>query len=144
LVLAPWNLKLGIWNWKRDKGGSSSNSQFPIPHSKGDWIEVAGLALGTSLLSVLIIVRNPQEPGGWQLWGAPLLMVVWAGMRQGLAGATLVTAAGTVVSLEVLGRVQPSLSLPLLVQGNLLAQCGTAVLVAASASWVRQSELRYR
>ncbi|MBI1914440.1 MAG: PAS domain S-box protein [Planctomycetes bacterium] len=142
LVLATGNLELGIWHWK--KAGSSSNAKLQIPKAKGDWVEVAGLALGTTLLSVLIIVRNPQEPGGWQLWGAPLLMVVWAGMRQGLAGATLTTAAGTVVSLEVLARLQPALSLPLLVQGNLLAQCGTAVLVAASASWVRHSELRYR
>src|SRR5262249_35445589 len=30
------------------------------------------------------------------------------------------------------------------VQGNLLAQCGTALLVAASAGWVRHSEARYR
>jgi PAS domain-containing protein len=32
----------------------------------------------------------------------------------------------------------------LLLQANLLAQCATALLVAASASWIRVSELRYR
>src|SRR5262249_23554637 len=145
VLLRIADLRVQIAELRRGQLVRSSDLQSAIFNLRfSDWVEVAGLALGTTLLSVLIIWRNPQDPGGWQLWGAPLLMVVWAGLRQGLAGATLATAAGTAVSLEVLGRVQPSLSLPLLVQGNLLAQCGTAVLVAASAGWVRQSERRYR
>src|SRR5262249_7255305 len=145
VLLRIADLRVQIAELRRGQLVRSSDLQSAIFNLRfSDWVEVAGLALGTTLLSVLIILRNPQDPGGWQLWGAPLLMVVWAGLRQGLAGATPATAAGTAVSLEVLGRVQPSLSLPLLVQGNLLAQCGTAVLVAASAGWVRQSELRYR
>ena len=31
-----------------------------------------------------------------------------------------------------------------LVQGNVLAQCSTALLVAASATWIRRSKARYR
>src|SRR5262249_30249524 len=36
------------------------------------------------------------------------------------------------------------LSILMPVQGNLLAQCSTALLVGASAGWIRASELRYR
>ena len=37
-----------------------------------------------------------------------------------------------------------SSSHPPILQGNLLAQCSTALLVAAAASWIRISEARYR
>jgi PAS domain S-box-containing protein len=110
-----------------------------------DWLEIAALATATACLSALLtLTRDPQAPGGWQLWGAPLLLMVWAGMRGGLRAATLVAATAAIVSLEVLNRARPELGGPLLVQGNLLAQCSTALLVAASVGWVRHSEARYR
>jgi PAS domain S-box-containing protein len=116
-----------------------------VSHRIGDWVEVAALTLATSWLSALLtLTQAPNQSTGWQLWGAPLLLVVWTGMRQGLPGATLVTAVSTVVSLGLLGWAQPDLPVPLLVQGNLLAQCASALLVAASSGWVRQSEARYR
>src|SRR3712207_7071242 len=59
------------------------------------------------------------------LWGAPLLLVVWAGMRQGLPGGTLAAAAGAVASLGLLAWLQPGLASPLLVQGNLLDRKST-------------------
>src|SRR5439155_10895811 len=81
---------------------------------------------------------------GWQLWGVPLLLIVWASLRRGLGGglttATVVTA--------ICATVASSLAWPehrqLLLQGNLLAQCSTALLVGVSAHWIRSGEARYR
>jgi PAS domain S-box-containing protein len=113
--------------------------------TRGDWVEIGLLVVGTTLLSVILTAAlSPQNPGGWQLWGAPLLIVVWAGIRQGLQGAPLAAAAGTTAAVLLLDFLWPEMSGPLLLQGNLLAQCGAALLVAASVSWIRTSEQRYR
>jgi PAS domain S-box-containing protein len=114
----------------------------------GDWIEVTGLAVGASVLCLwLTHIHNRRELLGWQLWGVQLLLILWASMRQGLRGGTLVAAVAAALPLLVLP--QPGIRLedpffPMLLQGHLLAQCGAALLIAAGASWVRISETGYR
>ena len=110
--------------------------------NRGDWIEIAGLTLGASVLG-LILGWTHKEVSGWQLWGSPLLLIVWASLRQGLRGGTIVAGAAAAFPLFVLGGREHDFSMMLL-QGNLLAQCATGLLVAASASWIRLSEARYR
>ncbi len=109
------------------------------PTTVGEWIEIAGLALTTAGLSLLLLKVQGPVVGRWQVWGVPLLVIVWAGLRQGLWAATIAVAAGTVVPLEALAHQAD----PLLLQGNLLAHCA-ALLVASSVSWMRSSEARYR
>jgi PAS domain S-box-containing protein len=110
---------------------------------RGDWVEIAGLALGASVLG-LILAYTHKETQGWQLWGSPLLLIVWASLRQGLRGGTIVAGAAAAFPLLMLNSLNRNLTMTLLLQGNLLAQCATGLLVAASASWIRQSEARYR
>jgi PAS domain S-box-containing protein len=113
--------------------------------ARGDWIEVAGLALGASVLGIFLAYTHLHaELSGWQLWGSPLLLIVWASMRQGLRGGTIIAAAAASFPLLVLDGANRHDLITLLLQGNLLAQCATGLLVAASASWVRMSEARYR
>jgi signal transduction histidine kinase len=116
--------------------------------TRGDWIEIAGLALGASVLGVFLAVTHQhKELSGWQLWGSPVLLIVWASLRQGLRGGTIVAGAAASLPLILLahridvGRADP---ITLLLQGNLLAQCATGLLVAASASWIQLNEARYR
>ena len=87
---------------------------------------------------------------GWQLWGVQTLLIVWASLRQGLRGGTIVAAAATV--LPLLARrfwplpssgVEDPYFLPLL-QAHLVAQCSVALLVSAASSWVRLQEAGYR
>jgi len=112
--------------------------------TRGDWIEILGLALGASILALLLFwLYRRKDLGGWQLWGLPLLLIVWASLRQGVRGGTFV--AGTSAALPLLFLLgEPADPQVRLLQGNLLAQCSTALLVAASASWIKASELRYR
>jgi PAS domain S-box-containing protein len=111
----------------------------------GDAIEIAGLALCAGGLGLLLALSPGHRfLAGWQTWGAPLLLIVWSSLRQGLLGGTTVAAAAVAVPLAVLARTGSAGSLALLLQGNLLAQASTGLLVAASASWLRSSERRYR
>src|SRR5262249_9174918 len=106
-----------------------------------------GLAFGAGVLCLLLSRFHGHELLGWQLWGVQLLFIVWASLRQGLRGGTLVAA--TAASLPLLVRQfwpavpEDPLFQPLL-QAHLLAQCGAALLVAAAASWVRLNETGYR
>src|SRR5262249_44336439 len=78
------------------------------------------------------------------LWGFSLLLVVWASVRQGLRGGALAAFTGSFPALilaDYLG-VSPAAFSPL--QGNILAQCSAALLIGASAGWIRASEARYR
>ena len=115
----------------------------------GDWIEIAGLATGASILCLTLgSLQGRRELLGWQLWGMQLLLIVWASVRQGLRGGTLVAAAAAALPLLVRQFGRPAsfrdpLFLPLL-QTHLLAQCAAGVLVAAAASWVRMRENGYR
>jgi PAS domain S-box-containing protein len=118
----------------------------------GDWLEIAGLAFGAGVLCLLLgRLHGRRDLLGWQLWGVQLLLVVWAGIRQGLRGGTLVSATAAAVTawLPLIFRSlgpppnEDVLFRPLL-QAHLLAQCATAVLVSAAASWVRMQEKGYR
>jgi PAS domain S-box-containing protein len=110
----------------------------------GDWVEIIGLAVGTTAFSLFALLQGQHETLGWHLWGAPLLLVVWASMRQGLPGGTLSAASATTFPLLVLAFLPAAPTLALLLRANLLTQCSTAVLVAASITWIRASEARYR
>ena len=120
------------------------------PFSIRDWkwgesLELAGLVFANVFLD-LLMTRIHIERGfpGWALWGASLLIVVWSAIRQGLRGASLVSGLGAISALavaQVLG-VSPSIFSPL--QGNLLAQASTALMIGASVGWIRDREIRYR
>ena len=114
----------------------------------GDWLEIGLLALATSAACVLLSrLHGPGELLGWQLWGGPGLLIVWAGIRQGLRGGTLVASAAAVVlllarRLGLLPSADP-LFQPLL-QGHLAAQCSAALLISAGAAWLRRRDADYR
>jgi signal transduction histidine kinase/integral membrane sensor domain MASE1 len=117
----------------------------PQDWSWGEIIETGGLCLGAGVLAVVLVCQHVQRGlPGWPLWGFSLLLVVWAGVRQGLRGGSLVagTSATLALGLAILLKVSVADFSPL--QGNLLAQCTTALLVGASAGWLRASEARYR
>ncbi len=82
----------------------------------------------------------------WHLWGISLLVIVWAGLRQGLRGGTVAAATGALMALLVAAGLDEDGSAERLIplQGNLLAQASAALLVGASAGWVRASESLYR
>jgi PAS domain S-box-containing protein len=140
-------------------GGTERILRWPVAVERlgrGDAVEIAGLALGATACSLLALFHGTTLPdgsarlvlrgdaGAWHLWGTPLLVIVWASLRQGLRGGTLAAGSAAVVSLLVLIALAPGDSLLLLVRGNLLAQCATGLLVAASTTWIRVNEIRYR
>jgi PAS domain S-box-containing protein len=112
--------------------------------TRKDAVEIAGLAVGTTVLTWLAVQSGLQEPVGWQLWGTPLLLIVWASLRQGLRGSTLVASVSAGVPLLFLGEPVLRPWIAVLLDGNLVAQCALALLAASSAQWVRLSENRYR
>jgi PAS domain S-box-containing protein len=111
----------------------------------GEGLELLGLATGAGALTWLAAQNGRMEQlAGWQLWGAPLLLIVWASLRQGLRGGMVVASVSAGLPLLLLqGEPLPAV-LTLLIQGNLLAQCAVALLAASSAGWVRVHEHRYR
>ena len=67
---------------------------------RGDWIELAGLALGTGILGLLLARPHGIREGGyWQLWGRRCCSSSGPACRQGLRGGTLVAATAAVVPL---------------------------------------------
>src|SRR5262249_18294173 len=108
----------------------------------GDWLEILGLAAGAGLMGLLLVLtQGRQQLAAWQLWGAPQLLIFWASLRQGIRGGTIVAgAAAGLPLLALMGGPHYVDNFTLLLQGNLLAQCSTGLLVAASASWIRASE----
>lgn len=111
----------------------------------GDWLEIVGLSLAMFCLVILLLVApSLWDVPGWQLWGMPLLLIVWASLRRGLRGGVLLAAAVTVLTLVMTIVHGWSEHATTLLQCNLLAQCITALLVGASADWIRAGEARYR
>jgi signal transduction histidine kinase/integral membrane sensor domain MASE1 len=110
----------------------------------GETIETVGLCVGAGILAVVLGVAAHQSRPGWSLWGFSLLLVVWAGVRQGLRGGCLAAATSGLLALTTASFLHISVADFSPLQGNLLAQCSTALLVGASAGWVRASEARYR
>ena len=86
--------------------------------SWGDALELFGLAAGAGALTWLAVRNGRTQMVSWQLWGAPLLLIVWASLRQGLRGGMLVAAVSAALPL-VFSQVQhlPPL-FALLVQAN--------------------------
>jgi PAS domain S-box-containing protein len=142
-VVTPWLVRRRLLSQELRRLNPVSARREPLHW--GDWVELAGLALGTGLLGVVLALGSgTAELTAWQIWGLPLLFVVWASLRWGLPGGTAVAAAAGVFCLlagppVAAGGVALS---PL--QGNLLAQSITALLVGASITWIRANERRYR
>jgi PAS domain-containing protein len=71
------------------------------------------------------------------------MIVVWSALRQGLRGGVVVSGAAALAVLAVAQwRGVSADSGP--IQGYLLAQCSTALLVGVSSGWIQASEARYR
>lgn len=117
----------------------------PDDWTSGELIESGGLCVGSAILSIVLVSLHVEHGvPGWTLWGLSLLLVVWGSLRQGLRGGSLVALAGGcgALTLATAKGLAPSDFSPL--QGNILAQCSTALLVGASAGWIRANEARYR
>src|SRR5207302_10926296 len=96
----------------------------------GEIIETAGLCLGAGLLAAVLVSQHISKGlPGWSLWGFSLLLVVWAGLRQGLRGGSLVAATSAVLALSLAALMNVSAADFSPLQGNLLAQSTTALLV---------------
>jgi signal transduction histidine kinase len=160
VTLTPWLLRRGIVldclvAGEQDEAADLSSGTGARRRPMIRWaegVELVVLALAAATLGVLLAwATDPRELGGWRLWGVPLLLIVWAALRQGLRGGTVVAAAASLAAAiaypSAVARATPiveGLWPAAVLQANLLAQCGTALLVAAAAHWVRQSEARYR
>jgi signal transduction histidine kinase len=113
--------------------------------TSGDLVETASLALVAGVAGGMLAHLHVSSPSThWHWWGILLLLIVWASLRLGLRGGTLVAGLATLVTLVVaaLRSDNPAVVNPL--RANLLAQCCTALLIGASADWIRASESRYR
>jgi PAS domain S-box-containing protein len=143
VCLTPALLRYG-WAVVEKRAAESElrGAEFPVALRQGDWLEIIGLALGTTVLSCQIVAT--QEVVSWQLWTLPLLLIVWASLRQGLRGGTVVAAVSTSVALFCATLWLPGQAAVTPLQGYLLAQCSTALLVGVSFSWIQASEARYR
>jgi PAS domain S-box-containing protein len=147
VVLTPWlarrglvrpDVEMQVSDGPLDMGGGSE------PLNGGDRLELFGLSAGAAVLTWLAVHYGLQQSVGWQLWGAPLLVIVWASLRQGLRGGTLVASASAVLSLLSLMGTSLADADRLLIQCNLVGQCAVALLVASASGWLRRSEARYR
>jgi PAS domain-containing protein len=141
VTVTPWLVRQG---WAEGELPAAEHGRGELPLLNfGDGLEVVGLSAGTSLLGLLLAAaQREQATIGWQLWVLPLLLIVWASLRQGVRGGTIVAAAAVVCSSTFVSENRELVFLPL--QGYLLAQCSTALLVGASFSWIYASESRYR
>jgi PAS domain S-box-containing protein len=141
-LLSPWLVKHGLaypfGEWPGNAGPIGTTSS----HKRmgwGDGLELLGLAMAAGAFTRFAVRTGQAQPIGWELWGAPLLMIIWGSLRQGLRGAVFVAAVSASTPLLLSTTV-----LPPLVQINLLGQCSVALLVASSASWIRSREERYQ
>jgi PAS domain S-box-containing protein len=162
LVLAPPLLaNLTPWLVRHrfalpDDPAQAADVEEPRRMSWQDTAEIAVLALFLAFLSLIqAFLTAHRDIAGWQLWGLPMLVIVWASLRHGLRGGTIVasSAVGTPLLFGLLTQTPGenpfrefellSPILPIL-QANLLAECSTALLAASAANWIRLSEARYR
>jgi PAS domain-containing protein len=115
--------------------------------STGELVEVSGLSLAAVVLALVLVAL--AGPAGvttlppWSLWGVGMLIVVWSALRQGVRGGAVVAGLSAVAALAVAQWSVPASDAGPL-QGYLLAQCSTALLVGVSAGWIQASEMRYR
>jgi PAS domain S-box-containing protein len=115
------------------------------PVSRGGWVEIACVAAAGGLLGALLsVIHGLRHFNSWQLWGVTLLLVVWASLRRGTRGATIVAGTASAAALLAASGYSFEELFKLGLQTNMLSQCGVALLIGASASWIRVSETRYR
>ena len=142
-TLTPWLMRCRIA--RPEPPRTLSDTEPPAPLSRADWLEIGGLACSLALLGVLqAFIHRDRALIHWQLWGVPLLVIVWASLRHGLRGGTIVASSAAGLQLLLLGFVLRGIPPDPFWQGNLLAQCATALLIAAAANWIRLSEARHR
>ena len=116
----------------------------------GDWIERTGLTFATGLLTVLLLWTHVSNyTATWALWASCLVLVVWACIRQGLAGGLLAAGVSSLIVLaaaQIIDARRGDLAAvhQKSIQGNLLAFCCSALLVGVSISWLRATESRFR
>jgi PAS domain S-box-containing protein len=120
--------------------------------SLGEAVEVAGLALSATVVVLVLLAlqaqleAQPAQPvlAPWSMWGVGLLIVVWSALRQGLRGGVVVASVSSLIAVVVFEWTGLAVIQAGPLQGYLLAQCSTALLVGVSASWIQASEARYR
>lgn len=147
VVLTPWLVRRDLIPPDRSDNDVQRTlvvTEIREALSWGEGLELFGLAVGAGTLTWLALWNGRTQPVSWQLWGAPLLLIVWSGLRQGLRGATLVASVSAAAPLVLPVGDAPIGIFALLVQVNLLGQCAVALLVAAASIWVRANEERYR
>jgi PAS domain S-box-containing protein len=139
----PWLVHYGLAR------GGAEERRFRL-HPRLSWttgqlLQTLGLAAGAGIVGlVLARLHAGTASTNWHLWGVLLLVTVWASLQQGLRGGTLTAATATVLGLLLAASLSADDLLLAPLRGNLLAQCCAAVLVGASADWIRASEARYR
>jgi PAS domain S-box-containing protein len=150
VVAGPWLVR---WGWvqvprRGSRAALGAGLLTPPPGGRlrwGDQIELAGLALATGVLGLVVgSALGREETTAWTLWGVPLLLIVWACLRQGVRGGAVVAATTAVFCLAAEPWVGGATRRVTPLQLNLLAQCITALLAGASVSWIRVNEARYR
>jgi len=155
-TLTPWLVRHRFA--RSETPVQAADAEEPRQMSWGDMAEITAMALLLAFLSLLQAFIN-SRPGiaGWQLWGLPLLVIVWASLRHGLRGGTIMASSSVGAPLLLLGLLlAPASAHPFqefveslnpihpILQANLLAECSTALLAAAAANYIRLSEARYR
>ena len=147
VLVTPWLSRRGLVD-PEAAGAATIRSLDVVGHAEqlkwGDVLELVGLAAGAGAMTWLAVQSARTQVVSWQLWGTPLLLILWAGLRQGLRGSTLVAGVSAALPLILLERSSLSADALQLVQSNLLGQCAVALLVTSATSWVRGSEERYR
>jgi signal transduction histidine kinase len=153
-LLTPWLVRKGLAI--PDYLSPLSDSEEIQPMHWPDVVEVVVAAFMLAILSLLQVYLNAHENlAGWQLWGVPMLVIVWASLRHGLVGGTVMAASavGTPLLLGLVTRsvhinpfheVAQLVPIQPILQANFLAECTTALLAASAFNWIRLSEARLR
>jgi PAS domain S-box-containing protein len=155
-ALTPWLVRHHAA--RPDPPARAADSEEPRRLTRGAIAEIAFMALLLAALSLRDVAVSIQPlKAGLQMWGLPMLVIVWASLRHGQRGGTIVASSAVCAPLLVGGLFLPpgssdpfqelfNLSDPFrpILQANLLAECSTALLAAAAFNWVRLSEARYR
>ncbi|MCI0738904.1 MAG: PAS domain S-box protein [Gemmataceae bacterium] len=150
VLVPPLLVYLTPWLLRQRMVEPDPPSRFPGGKEPDDWtwgeiIETGGLSLAAGILGPVLLVFQVQlGMPGWALSGVSLLVVVWAALRQGLRGGALAASVNALLVLIPALFLNLSAAQFSPLQGNLLGQCSTVLLVGASAGWIRASEARYR
>ena len=143
VVATPWLVHFGLAD--ADLRENRLHTERLLRWRLDEGIEIAGLCVGAGVLGLVLAALHGRElSNNWALWGLLLLLIVWASLRQGLRGGTLAAAAAAAPALTFAPVLNHGDALLAPLPGNLLAQCCVALLIGASAGWVRASETRYR